>query len=101
MADNSIRPLEPERSTAIVGDKNIELQEGQNDDAASVHSASSSIQAGVQKAMILKKSWSRTSLAIAFSRYVLLCLAAASTNRLRAYSSPRSPSPSLTTLDLF
>jgi hypothetical protein len=41
-----------------------------NDDAASVHSESSSIQAGVQKAMILKKAWSRTSLAIAFSRYV-------------------------------
>lgn len=65
MADNAVRP-EPEH----VYDKNLEAQEVQNDDAASVHSESSSIQAGVQKAMILKKAWSRTSLAIAFSRYV-------------------------------
>ena len=65
MADNAIRS-EPER----VDDKNLEAQEVRNDDAASVHSESSSIQAGVQKAMILKKAWTRTSLAIAFSRYV-------------------------------
>ena len=65
MADNAIRP-EPER----VDGKNLEAQEVRHDDASSVHSESSSIQAGVQKAMILKKAWSRTSLAIAFSRYV-------------------------------
>lgn len=71
MADNVTRTqTEPE----YVNDKNLEAQEQQqqlpNDDAASVHSESSSIQAGVQKAMILKKAWSRTSLAIAFARYV-------------------------------
>ncbi|KAL2688961.1 hypothetical protein Neosp_003011 [[Neocosmospora] mangrovei] len=69
MADNAIRP-EPER----FDDKNIEAQEVRNDDAASIHSESSSIQAGVQKAMILKKAWSRTSLAIAFSSLFLTTL---------------------------
>lgn len=37
-------------------------------DAASVHSDSSSVQAGVQKALILKKAWTRPTLIIAFTR---------------------------------
>lgn len=39
-------------------------------DAVSVYSESSLVQAGVQKAMILKKAWSRTTLLIAFTRCV-------------------------------
>lgn len=39
-------------------------------DGASIHSESSSVQAGVQKALILRAAWSKTTLFIAFSRCV-------------------------------
>ncbi|OAQ90047.1 siderophore iron transporter mirA [Purpureocillium lilacinum] len=43
-------------------------------DAVSVYSESSLVQAGVQKAMILKKAWSRTTLLIAFTSLFLTTL---------------------------
>lgn len=73
MADDQIRTTgKPgqEPPAVVVGEKSLEAQDEANNDAASVHSESSSIQAGVQKAMILKKAWSRTTLLIAFSRLV-------------------------------
>ncbi|KAJ6447247.1 siderophore iron transporter mirA [Purpureocillium lavendulum] len=47
---------------------------GPGGDAVSVHSESSLVQAGVQKAMILKKAWSRTTLLIAFTSLFLTTL---------------------------
>lgn len=41
----------------------------QDTDAASVETAQPKAQAGVQKAIALKKAWSKRTLVVAFSRY--------------------------------
>ena len=62
-----------------------DVREKENDteavkpDGASIYSESSSVQAGVQKALILRAAWSKTTLLIAFSRWAkynyLSCIA--------------------------
>ncbi|KAL4876287.1 siderophore iron transporter mirA [Aspergillus karnatakaensis] len=64
----------PAGSQPTDNEKGVEAQTHTADDAASVHSESSSIQAGVQKALILKKAWSRTTLGIAFASLFITTL---------------------------
>lgn len=70
MADISSNAPKTEHSKVVVDEKSVEAQDHRKDDAASIRSESSGVQAGVQKAMILKKAWSRTTLAMAFARCV-------------------------------
>jgi hypothetical protein len=74
MADNSFQILEKAGPQPATNEKNVEAAVNASDDAVSVHSETSSVQAGVQKALILKKAWSHTTLGIAFARYTALDL---------------------------
>ncbi|KAF2015522.1 MFS general substrate transporter [Aaosphaeria arxii CBS 175.79] len=61
-------------TTSSIDHHNAASEERGNEDAASVHSSQHSIQTGVQKAMILRKAWSRTTLAIAFTSLIITSL---------------------------
>lgn len=74
--DLTVSPVydDNEKTTQVTGRHADSADPEANDDSGSIHSKSSSVQAGVQKAMILRKAWSRTSLAIAFSSLFITSL---------------------------
>ncbi|KAL2822423.1 siderophore iron transporter mirA [Aspergillus granulosus] len=74
MADNSIQMSEKACPQPTTSEKNAKAGVNSSDDAASIHSENSSIQAGVQKALILRKAWSRTTLGIAFASLFITTL---------------------------
>ncbi|KAL3459787.1 siderophore iron transporter mirA [Aspergillus heterothallicus] len=74
MADNSMQISEKAGPQPTTNERNVETGVSSPDDVASIHSEASSVQAGVQKALILKKAWSRTTLGIAFTSLFITTL---------------------------